>query len=69
MSAVKSPDLKFWLSINPLTPLVEAFRYALLGAGSFDAIHLLYSGIFILLLLISGLFLFGKVEKTFMDTV
>jgi lipopolysaccharide transport system permease protein len=49
--------------------LVEAFRYALLGAGSFDAIHLLYSGIFILLLLISGLFLFGKVEKTFMDTV
>ena len=69
MSAVKSPDLKLWLSINPLTPLVEAFRYGLLGAGSFDAIQLLYSGIFILLLLIFGLFLFGKVEKTFMDTV
>ena len=69
MSAVKSPDLKLWLSINPLTPLVEAFRYGLLGAGSFDAIQLLYSGIFILVLLIFGLFLFGKVEKTFMDTV
>ena len=69
MSAVKSPDLKLWLSINPLTPLVEAFRYGLLGAGSFDAMQLLYSGIFILLLLIFGLFLFGKVEKTFMDTV
>lgn len=69
MSAVKSPDLKLWLSINPLAPLVEAFRYGLLGAGSFDAIQLLYSGIFILVLLIFGLFLFGKVEKTFMDTV
>ena len=69
MSAVKSSDLKLWLSINPLTPLVEAFRYGLLGAGSFDAMQLLYSGIFILLLLIFGLFLFGKVEKTFMDTV
>jgi lipopolysaccharide transport system permease protein len=69
MSAVKSPDLKFWLSINPLTPLVEAFRYALLGTGSFDTVQLVYSGIFILVLLIFGLYLFGKVEKTFMDTV
>jgi lipopolysaccharide transport system permease protein len=69
MSAVKSLDLKFWLSINPLTPLVEAFRYAILGVGSFEAIQLIYSGISILVLLIFGLFLFGKVEKTFMDTV
>jgi lipopolysaccharide transport system permease protein len=69
MSTVHNVDLKFWLSINPLAPLVEAFRYALLGVGSFDVIQLLYSGVFILFVLVFGLLLFGKIEKTFMDTV
>ncbi len=69
ISAVQNPDLKFWLSINPLTPLVEAFRYALLGVGSFDSNQLFYSGLFILVVMVIGLLLFGKVEKTFMDTV
>ena len=69
ISAVQNPDLKFWLSINPLTPLVEAFRYTLLGVGSFDTIQLLFSGVFILIVLVFGLLIFGKVEKTFMDTV
>jgi len=69
ISAVQHPDLKFWLSVNPLTPLVEAFKYALLGVGSFDVIQLLYSGLFILVVVVIGLLLFGKVEKTFMDTV
>jgi lipopolysaccharide transport system permease protein len=69
ISAVQNPDLKFWLSINPLTSLVEAFRYTLLGVGSFDTMQLLFSGVFILIVLVFGLLLFGKVEKTFMDTV
>lgn len=69
ISVVQNPDLKFWLSINPLTPLVEAFRYTLLGAGSFDSSQLFYSGLFILVVMVMGLLLFGKVEKTFMDTV
>ncbi|MBP7931236.1 MAG: ABC transporter permease [Chitinophagaceae bacterium] len=69
ISVVQNPDLKFWLSINPLTPLVEAFRYTLLGVGSFDTIQLLFSGVFILFVLVFGLLLFGKVERTFMDTV
>lgn len=69
ISTIQNQDLKFWLSINPLTPLVESFRYALLGVGSFDMAQLLYSGVFILVVLLTGLILFGKVEKTFMDTV
>ncbi|MEY4627702.1 MAG: hypothetical protein RLZZ595_28 [Bacteroidota bacterium] len=69
MSVVENVQLKFWLSINPLTPMVEAFRYALLGVGTFDSMQLLYSGIFIVIVLLLGLLLFGKVEKTFMDTV
>lgn len=69
MSVVENVQLKFWLSINPLTPMVEAFRYALLGVGTFDTVQLLYSALFIIIVLLLGLLLFGKVEKTFMDTV
>ena len=69
MSAVNNQNLKFWLSINPLAPIIEAFRFALLGTGSFESLQLLYSAIFICVIMIIGLLMFGKVEKTFMDTV
>ena len=54
---------------NPLTPIVEAFRFALFGKGSFEPLHMLYSGGFIVLVLFIGLLIFSKVERTFMDTV
>jgi lipopolysaccharide transport system permease protein len=69
MSVVQNQELKFWLSINPLAPIIEAFRYSLLGVGSFESIQLLYSALFICVVLVIGLLIFGKVEKTFMDTV
>jgi lipopolysaccharide transport system permease protein len=69
MSVVQNQDLKFWLSINPLAPIIEAFRYSLLGVGSFEPVQLIYSALFICVVLIIGLLIFGKVEKTFMDTV
>jgi lipopolysaccharide transport system permease protein len=69
MSVVENMQLKFWLSLNPLVPIVEAFRYALLGVGSFEFLQLLYSAVFICIVLVVGLLMFGKVEKTFMDTV
>ena len=69
MSTVQNLDLKFWLSINPLAPIIEAFRYSLLGVGSFEPLHLIYSAFFICVVLVVGLLMFSKVEKTFMDTV
>jgi lipopolysaccharide transport system permease protein len=66
---VQNQELKFWLSLNPLVPIVEAFRYALLGVGSFESVQLIYSALFIFVVLVIGLLMFGKVEKTFMDTV
>jgi lipopolysaccharide transport system permease protein len=69
ISVVQNSNLKFWLSVNPLTPLVESFRYALLGVGSFDSMQLFYSGSFIVVVMVIGLLLFSKVEKTFMDSV
>ncbi len=69
LSFLKTKSYAAWIAWNPLTPIVEAFRYALFGKGSFDATSLLYSGGFIIICLAIGIMLFSKVEKGFMDTV
>jgi len=55
--------------LNPLTSVIETFRFALLGSGTFNAFHLLYSTIFAFGIVIIGILLFNRVEKTFIDTV
>ncbi len=57
------------IQANPMTSILEAFRYAFLGAGMVDATHLLYSFGFMLVLVIIGGIIFNRVEQTFMDTV
>ena len=54
---------------NPLTPVVEAFRYAYLGAGTVNGPMLAYSVLVTLIVLFIGLLLFNRTEATFMDTV
>jgi lipopolysaccharide transport system permease protein len=54
---------------NPITPIVETFRYAFLGAGTVNLWHLLYSFIFMLVVVFQGTVIFNRVEQTFMDTV
>lgn len=54
---------------NPLTPMVEGFRYAIFGEGVFDPLFFLYSIGCTLLFLLVGILLFNKVERSFMDTV
>ncbi len=64
------PERFQWLiRANPMTSIVESFRFAFLGAGSLDLQGLLYSGIFMLVTLAVGSILFNRVEATFMDTV
>ena len=59
-----------WIILaNPIAPVIEAFRYAYLGAGSFQPVYLLYTVAVTGLLLFAGVVLFSHVEKTFMDTV
>lgn len=59
-----------WIILaNPMTPIVEAFRYTYLGAGTLDPAQLLYSfGLMVAVVLLSSL-IFNRVEQTFMDTV
>jgi lipopolysaccharide transport system permease protein len=57
------------LELNPMTSVIEGFRYAYMGSGEFNVLSLGYSiGVTLILLLISVI-LFNKVEKGFMDTV
>jgi lipopolysaccharide transport system permease protein len=54
---------------NPLTGIFECFRYGYLGSGNFEASNLAVSTVIITCLLIAGVLIFNKVEKSFMDTV
>jgi lipopolysaccharide transport system permease protein len=69
LSFLKEKSFASWIAWNPLTPIVEAFRYSLFGTGTLDSLGLLYSGAFILVTLLLGMVFFSKVERTFMDTV
>ena len=57
------------IAANPLTPIIETFRYALLGTGDFNLIHLFYAGVIAFLILFLGILVFNRVEKTFIDSV
>ena len=54
---------------NPITPIVETFRYGFLGKGTVDVLHLAYSGAFMAVVLGLAMIIFNQVEKNFMDTV
>ena len=54
---------------NPLTPIVETFRYAFLGAGTVSIPNLLYSAGFMVVVLVFGIILFNRIEATFMDII
>ena len=69
LSMVTNEKLHLAMSLNPVTPVMEAIKYSLLGQGQFSWLWLGYSAAFTLILLIFGLMLFNKVQKSFMDTV
>ncbi len=69
LSFLKEKSYAAWIAWNPLTPIVEAYRYALFGTGTVDTTGLLFSASFILIVLFFGMLIFSKVERSFMDTV
>lgn len=69
LSFLEDKSYKWLIVANPLTPLVEAFRYGLFGKGTFDLHSLGYSLAFMLIVLFTGIIIFNRVEKNFMDTV
>jgi lipopolysaccharide transport system permease protein len=64
------PERYQWIILaNPMTSVVEAFRYAFLGGGSISMTQLAYSLSFMLILVVVSVMIFNRVEQTFMDTV
>lgn len=68
-TSLLSAKLKQVMNFNPLTGIFECFRYGYLGAGNFEPLMLVYSFSLIFVILLIGVLIFNKVEKSFMDTV
>ncbi|MGN0428157.1 MAG: ABC transporter permease [Agathobacter sp.] len=61
--------LKVLILLNPMSAVVQNYKYALLGVGSFESIYWLISLVVTIVIFFIGALLFNKVEGTFMDTV
>ncbi len=64
-----SERYKILVLANPLSPLIEWFRFALLGVGTVNNAHLAYSIIATALILFTGIVVFNKVERNFIDVI
>ena len=60
---------KWLIKLNPMTSIIETFRYGFLGQGEFSFGSFGYSVFFTILVLVLGVIIFNKTEKTFVDTV
>ena len=67
--SVVPENYRFIILANPMTPIIEGFRQALLGKGYLDFNLFLYSLFITIITFFIGLLVFNKVEKTFIDTI
>ena len=66
-----SPGSTFYhiYMLNPVTPIINMFRYAYLGTGAIDWMFYGISWVTTVIIVVIGISLFNKVERTFMDTI
>lgn len=62
-------DWMWIIQLNPLTSIIECFKYGFLGAGTFTWLSLGYSFIFTIGIILVGIWTFNKVERSFVDIV
>jgi len=67
--SMMSAKRQWIMALNPLTSIVEAFKYGTMGVGTFSWGMLEYSFVFMIVLLAIGIVVFNKVQRSFMDTV
>lgn len=65
----KYSQYKWMIQLNPLSSIVESFRYGFLGTGEFSWLALGYSFIFTVVIVLLGIITFNKVERRFVDIV
>ncbi len=65
-----APEQYRWIILlNPMTAIIDTFKFAYLGAGEFNSGNLIYSSVFMVAIMAIGVVIFNRIEKTFMDTV
>jgi len=71
LSAVmqKYPAYSWIIKFNPITAVIETMRYGFFGKGTFSWELLGYSSVLTIAILLAGMVVFNKVEKSFVDTV
>ncbi|MCR4659100.1 MAG: ABC transporter permease [Bacteroidales bacterium] len=69
LSTISNAKIRMVMGLNPLTGIIEAFKYGMLGSGTFSWGMLGYSFAFMVVLLAIGIVVFNRVQRTFMDTV
>lgn len=69
LSSITNSKYRLLIQANPMTPIVETFRYAFLGSGAFSWATLGYSLLVTLVMLLAGTIVFNRVQKSFTDTV
>jgi lipopolysaccharide transport system permease protein len=69
LSTITNPKVLFVMQLNPLTGILEFFKYGFLGVGCHDRWMLGYSFAFMVVLMAIGIVVFNKVQRSFMDTV
>ncbi|MBO4371270.1 MAG: ABC transporter permease [Paludibacteraceae bacterium] len=69
LSFISNEKLRFIMTLNPVTGIIEAFKYSVLGVGEFSWGLLGYSFGFMCVVLAIGIVIFNKVQRSFMDTV
>ena len=69
LSMVEKGTLRTLIMANPMTSIIEAFKYATLGQGYFSWLAISYSFLFMSVLLLFSVVIFNKVQRNFMDTV
>jgi lipopolysaccharide transport system permease protein len=60
---------RIFILLNPMAPVIEIFRMGYLGAGTVSVNHILISVCITFFVLLSGIVIFNRIERTFMDTV
>ena len=55
--------------LNPMTPIIESFKYGAFGAGEFSWTSLSYSALFTLVVVVLGSVMFTRKQKIFIDTI
>ncbi|SFC73918.1 lipopolysaccharide transport system permease protein [Zunongwangia mangrovi] len=65
----KMPDIAWIVQLNPLTQIIEGFRYMILDEGIFDLRSFIYTIVVGMMIFLVGLIVFNRTEKNFIDTV